>query len=526
MIRALTFALLVLSGCAKGSASTGKADMTVGDPADLSVGDGLVFQPDLGPDPFASQFQEVRGVMHVHSVYSHDACDGNGLPGGMRNTACWNDLRAAICSVKLDFVGLTDHPDFMRDYPLADELLFDAAKGDEAIMDGAQMVANRLKCDDGHRAIITEGYEANHTLPVAFTTKPTTTTAYGNLDDTRPIADVQAMVGELKAAGALVASVHSEGSDLSATTLLASGAEAMEWYNPHGNFKTVLGAEDGIGLGALDALDSIGSMTPFMAGSSANAHPDSGLPAAPAEVAAGRVRQVADRAAHQDHHGHPRLGRAPERERRALVHRRARHRVSAGGDGLERQDAGAGPFGRGRADRDGRRRGLDSYERILRWLENRILVSEKSAAGVKDALRAGRNYGLFSVFGAPEGFRFVGQSNGTLLEMGAAQPAPIALTVKVPKLAVALSGVPFTPADGAKVEVRASLYRTSATETTLVKETSLLGDTLTFNATEPGAYHVEVWAKPKHLVTALGTQAALADTEYLWLISNPIRVKP
>ena len=37
---------------------------------------------------------------------------------------------------------------------------------------------------------------------------------------------------------------------------------------------------------------------------------------------------------------------------------------------------------------------------------------------------------------------------------------------------------------------------------------------------------VEIWAKPKHLVAALGTQAALADVEYLWLITNPIRVLP
>ena len=52
------------------------------------------------------------------------------------------------------------------------------------------------------------------------------------------------------------------------------------------------------------------------------------------------------------------------------------------------------------------------------------------------------------------------------------------------------------------------------------------GESLTWNATEPGAYHVEVWIKPRHLVAALGTQAALADTEYLWFITNPIRVLP
>jgi len=32
------------------------------------------------PDPLASSLHEVRSVYHVHSVFSHDACDANGLP--------------------------------------------------------------------------------------------------------------------------------------------------------------------------------------------------------------------------------------------------------------------------------------------------------------------------------------------------------------------------------------------------------------------------------------------------------------
>ena len=43
--------------------------------------------------------------------------------------------------------------------------------------------------------------------------------------------------------------------------------------------------------------------------------------------------------------------------------------------------------------------------------------------------------------------------------------------------------------------------------------------------TQAGAYHVEIWLKPKHLAKALGTSSKLASKEYLWLISNPIYVK-
>ena len=52
-----------------------------------------------------------------------------------------------------------------------------------------------------------------------------------------------------------------------------------------------------------------------------------------------------------------------------------------------------------------------------------------------------------------------------------------------------------------------------------------LGAVTEKTVTEPGSYHVEVWVKPKHLVGTLGPSAGLADSEYLWFITNPIRVK-
>ena len=38
------------------------------------------------------------------------------------------------------------------------------------------------------------------------------------------------------------------------------------------------------------------------------------------------------------------------------------------------------------------------------------------------------------------------------------------------------------------------------------------------------AVTLEVWIKPKHMATALGSSSSLADAEYLWLISNPIYI--
>ena len=62
----------------------------------------------------------------------------------------------------------------------------------------------------------------------------------------------------------------------------------------------------------------------------------------------------------------------------------------------------------------------------------------------------------------------------------------------------------------------------------LVEEVASLdgpGARLEYDAASPGAYHVELWVYPEHLREALGDQEALADTEYLWVISNPIFVE-
>ena len=522
-------AVVTLVGCAKSSnlgpqedlGTRGGPTVDLGDSTDgATVGTGGVI------DPLAPVYKEMRGVVHMHSVYSHDACDGAGIPGGVRNMDCWDDLRAAICSTGLQYVGLNDHPGHMDEYPMDDELMVDASKGDLPIVEGAIRVGNQLHCDDGHTVIITEGFENNHALPMAFSRQPTTTTAYGTLLDSNPMADMQAMVAELKAAGAVVGSAHSEEDVLSASTLLAVGVDAMEWYNPHGNFLTALGDSNGISLGVLDAFNVVGSMTPFMTGSSSGAHPDlvflTMLPKWPQkgfdkwrEVQ--RTRTVTGLLGSDVHQN---VSVKPMCTGAALVACQLAAATSTGSTQALALLASGGLI----VMSDGRR--LDAYERIMRWIENRMLVTDVSIEGMKDALRSGRSYGLFSVFGSPDGFRFVGEANGKVLEMGGAQQGPMTLTVRLPKSAQPLSGAKWDAAASTKVELHASLFHTSATETTLVKESTLLGDTFKFSATEPGAYHVEVWLKPKHLLSALGSQTGLADTDYLWVISNPIRVLP
>src|SRR5262249_2062431 len=72
----------------------------------------------------------VRGITHLHSVYSHDACDNNPQPGGQPNAPCLADLRRGLCQTRMDFALLTDHATLMADTPFPDLFLTDAAAGD------------------------------------------------------------------------------------------------------------------------------------------------------------------------------------------------------------------------------------------------------------------------------------------------------------------------------------------------------------------------------------------------------------
>jgi hypothetical protein len=70
------------------------------------------------------------------------------------------------------------------------------------------------------------------------------------------------------------------------------------------------------------------------------------------------------------------------------------------------------------------------------------------------------------------------------------------------------------------------LWRTDAGGSARLAEVTGLGATLERVVAAPGAYHVELYVRPQHLRGALGSEGALADAEYLWLITSPIRVLP
>ena len=48
--------------------------------------------------------------MHLHSHHSHDACDGDPQPDGVPDEDCLADLRAGLCTPRIDVAMISDHP--------------------------------------------------------------------------------------------------------------------------------------------------------------------------------------------------------------------------------------------------------------------------------------------------------------------------------------------------------------------------------------------------------------------------------
>lgn len=468
----------------------------------------------------SDRYKEIHGVVHMHSPYSHDACDGAGLAAGVPNASCLADLRAAPCKDGLDFIALTDHPAHMNEYEPTQNVLYDATAGDVLVKDATgAVIGNTMTCADGRKVLFTFGFEGEHTLPIAFKKHPTRYDGYVN---TRPIAEVKALVADLHAAGALVALAHSEADDIDATTIVEGGADAMEWYNPHGNFKTALGG-DKISGAAVDVIPIFKKLGDFLQGSSSGAHPDLFylllLPSWPQkgfdkwrEVQRSRfVPGLFGSDVHQNVSVDPICsGAAQQAICTALLggSSNALAPLISGGQIMMS---------------DGKR--FDAFERLLRWLHNRVFAKSLSPDDLKEAIGHGRSYGVFSVFGDPKGFYFDGDSAGKPVDMGDEVKGPVTLHVQLPSGPAPIpNGVMFDAATAAKAEVRAVLYRTDASGTTEVAKVAGLGQLLSPTVTEPGQYHVELWIKPKHFAALLGGQSASADTEYMWAITNPIRI--
>jgi hypothetical protein len=410
--------------------------------------------------------QPARGIVHLHSPYSHDACvnmprDAQGVP----NEPCLQDLREALCVDRIDFAALTDH-----DASMADEdfpTLFSMRGTDQPVLDGSgAQIASRMTCDDGHVVTFTVGGE-NDLMPVMLHRH-----VPGDVQarhDTYNAVDTTAEQA-FRDAGGLVWIAHTEQHPIDQLRMLQP--DGIEVYNLHAN------------------------IDPKIRGPYLNLDPDAAITAAV---------QFADTT-----EGHPEPDLAllsfiepnqPAIDRWNQVLGDGRHvPATAGSDAHEN----ALPIMLADGERG------DSYRRVLRWFSNIVLVSDpQDPAQVEAALAKGRLFAVFEMLGTPEGFDIHAGAG----ELGDTVPVGTMLEVSVPHVRNLDKSLPGPT-------IVATVYRIDASGPMIVAQGS---DSLSVPMAGAGAYRVEISMVPHHLGPYLGDLGtAYAEQTVPWIYASPI----
>ena len=437
-------------------------DKALPDAAEIGVHRGLV---------------PARGIVHLHSPYSHDACDG--MPRdeatGAPNEPCLADLRVALCTDRIDFAALTDH-----DASMADEdfpTLFNMRGTDQPVLDaGGQQIASRITCDDGHQVLVTVGGE-NDLMPIMLDRHVTAAT----IDERHAIynGNDAAAVAAFRDAGGLAWVAHTESKDLALLQTLQP--DGIELYNLHANIDPKI---RGPFLG-LDPAGAIEAAAEFADTNPGHPEPDLAL-----------LSFLAPNAPSLD-------------KWNSLLLAGLHVAATAGSDAHEN----AIPI----TFADGERG--DSYRRVLRWFGNLAYVADPhDPAQIEAALKIGRIAAVFEVLGTPEGLDVFATGTRTY-ELGETVPASenATLTVAVPRVH-ALD--PALPAPDIRARV---LWIGDGGVTELA---SSAGPELVVHIGAPGAYRVEIAITPHHLGPYLGDLGTdLADVEVPWVYASPIYVQ-
>ncbi|MDB4952627.1 MAG: uncharacterized protein JWO36_196 [Myxococcales bacterium] len=423
-----------------------------------------------------------RGIVHLHSPYSHDACDNKPRDAstGAPNEPCLADLRSALCADKIDYAALTDH-----DASMADEdfpTLFNMRGTDQAVLDGSgQQIASRMTCDDGHVVTFTVGGE-NDLMPIMLHRHVPGTVQQRH--DTYNAVDAAAVTA-FRDAGGLVWIAHTEQHPIE--QLRALQPDGVELYNLHANIDPkIRGPYLGLDPGAaISAAVNFADTNP--------GHPEPDL----------ALLSFLDV-------NHPSIDRWNQ------ILGDGRHVAATAGS-----DAHENALPIMLADNE---RG-DSYRRVMRWFANIVLVADpQDPAQIEAALAAGRLFAVFEMMGTPEGFdvhatRSTPTTASGTVELGGSLSVADGgtLSVTVPKI----RGLdPSLPAP----EIHGTILRIDASGPTVVATTT--GASLSAPLNAPGAYRVEITIVPHHLGPYLGDLGpASADVERPWIYASPIYVQ-
>jgi hypothetical protein len=485
------------------SESTGESDGSPGDgDGDGSPGDGdgdgdgsplTYWTPGqttaTAREPNARGYLDRRGLIHAHSVHSHDACDGDPKNDqGEYDQQCDRDFREGLCRARHDFVFLTDHPESYASTEYPETLQYRADWGDTLVIGDGIPYANWTGCagfDVGNTGdapfvptLIQAGCEGA-TMPIGLPAHvaPTQAEREAMLGDSSP-----AGVTALANAGAVPLVAHTENWTVQQLTELPLAG--FEMYNIHANLFLNI-AKVGLLMTKLGYPDQI-------------PHPDLVL-----------LALLSEDPAYIDTWS-------------AVLATGVRRLTTMG------TDCHRNSFPQLLAD--GQR--VDSYERMMKWFSNHLLVlpsvSEPNGFGVgelREALDAGRLFGVFELLGLPVDFDYRAEQGGDTFEIGgelSLAEGPITLTVEAPSVA------DRDPATAAPI-VHLRLLR--ATDVGWEELAAVQGPEgtlapLELEVSEPGSYRAEVRMQPHHLEQWLGSDyTQLADESFVWIYANPIYVR-
>lgn len=479
-MRALLIASLLVACGTEDPKTTPNADDTgTGPTGPATCGEANHFDPyyevPTAEMPEVRGWELKRGVGHVHSIYSHDACDEEGFlnedgeqdyHAGVPNQQCFDDLRKGLCDAEIDFAFLTDHNEAYPDFEYPDVLLW--SSGDSLVEVGGEVTANYIQCPDRpDDVLLSAGIDVDligFGLKRHVADTPEERAAiYGLRNQTT--VDAIRSVGGLSFGGYVQRWDEQEFYD--------TEFDAIEIYNPAFTLYDNL----------LDAIQLIGQM---------NLTPDDS-PVAELGLYILFEEQT-------------------ESLRRWAVSIQDRRLPSFLGSNAHRNVLPE-PLAP-----DGER--LDSYRRTFHWFSNYALMpagSNPTMDDYQDAVAAGRTFGAFDAMGTPSGFDYRAEAGGTVYEMGAEIDGQGEVTLIVESPTV------FGLGPRNEEPVITSRIVKATPEGTWEEVASAEG-TLTYVPTEPGAYRAEVHMLPNHLRPCLGSAPDPLVVETLWVYGNPIYV--
>ncbi len=428
---------------------------------------GVVYRTERGPT--SRGFLDRRGLVHAHSVFSHDACDGKPITdAGVHDQDCLTDFRRDVCTAKQDFVFLSDHSNNFRDSEFPDVLLYRGNEGDTLVTHGAGPTANRLSCPGSDPILIMGGTETA-TMMVGLESHVANRALYGSTDDAALLAG--------KGAGAVSLLQHTE--DWSPAEVVKMPVDGFEMYNLHRNSLQNIGIAAELVFGKVELGDFDGLP-----------HPDAFFTAF-----------TLDDPTYFSIWG--------------TVLARGVKRVTTMGTDCHRN---AFP----QKLQDGER--IDSYRRMMSMFSNHLLVRPNADGSfddrsLKEALRERRLYGTFDFLGSPVGFDFFAAEGAVTKEIGetALISSGAILEVKTPRVRDLDPSAP-APTITTKLWV--------AKEGGWDEVASTTEPTLRFTPTTPGVYRAEVRIVPSHLRPFIGKRNDFIRNERPWVLSNAIWVAP